>query len=399
MKHVSFCGLRLRALLVTIACAAAALISASPALATSIPAAPPTGTVSPSTTDDWSGAPIFGAAAPEDCGSLTDADIGGFECSVHETTPSVNGTLETVVTLDSTTFTETTQVAMVVWRCVTPTLGLQVCTMVNLTQNIITPPTLPRLQLTYPVTTTDPNGAVTYSVRVVPTDVFVPVGYTACTGYAPADLNNGVHPCNFDTSVLPPPTPQPIPAATFLACTPDATGNRRFLGSGYITDSNGNKLEQAEISVRQRAEKPKSPQGQINHRFLPTKRKFHSKKLACISFHDATKTVEVTGIGWIKIDGGGKPTKVCFRARFQDSGQKTTGDNYTIDTLPFFRNDPSTTSDDTCGAVGVAPESHGGTINKGDFRYRIDERGDDCEYNQYDNDRTYDKDDDYNWTR
>jgi hypothetical protein len=265
-------------------------------------------------------------------------------------------------------------------------------------------PDIPQLRVTFQAIgdAGEPADAtIFYEVRVIPIDVPEPTNYDACAGY----IDNGADPCpnNPALNQQPPDEQNVVPASEFLKCSPGDTGNRRFTGSGAIEDSPGNKTDQVSISVRQRSDKPTMPQGQINHRFFPTKRKFHSKKFACASFHDNTpeKTVEVKGIGWTKVDGQ-KPVKVCFSARFQDSptdtNQKGTGDNFDITTVPFFRNDPSKTSDDTCGRLGTPAEMHGGTITKGNFRYRINDRGDDCEYNEYDHDNTYAKDSDYDWS-
>jgi hypothetical protein len=412
MKHVSFCGLRLRALVVITAFAAAALAFASPALAVNEPAVPLAGTFTkgpPQTADEWTGT-ILGAMAPADCGRVTEVGVEGNICSVHDTDPVDSGTAEVVVMIGAGLMT-TPQVAVGVFRCNDPreTPPLPQVDNATCTQQVAfadqsANPDIPQLRVTFPVIgdLQEPaDAAIFYEVRVIPLETGGEfVDYTACASY----IDTGTDLCENDPRLdqMPqPPVDQPIAADAFLVCNPGAAGNRRLTGSGQITDSNNNKTEQVSVSVRQRSEKPKNPQGQINHRFFPTKRKFHSKKLACASFNDETKQVEVRGIGWVKVDGQ-KPQKVCFVADFQDdpsdTQQKGTGDNFHITTVPFFRNDTSTTTDDTCGRAGVAPETHGGPITKGNFRYRINDRGDDCEYDEYDRDRTYSKDSDYDWS-
>jgi hypothetical protein len=417
MKHVSHCGLRLRALVVITAFAAAALVLAAPALAASEPATPFKGTFTkgpPATTDSWQGE-IFGSAAPADCGRVGDVNNPeGFVCSVHDTNPINDGTAEVVITLD-TSLDPDSQSAVGVFRCVDPierdpvTGAVSLVQIDNATCTIVAFrdqsafPLIPRLRVTFPVNgdnSTEPVDTVFYEVRVIPINTANVVMYTACAGY----IDNGADPCENEAALdqqPPPEAPGVFPAGEFLTCTPGNSGNRRMTGSGRINDATGNPVEQVSVSVRQRSDKPNSPQGQINHRFFPTKRKFHSKQLACASFNDGTKTVEVRGIGWTKVDGQ-KPRKVCFVAHFQDNpgdtNQKGTGDNFDLTTVLFFRNDPSTTLDDTCGQVGTSSETHSGTITKGNFRYRINDRGDDWEYNEYDRDNTYAKDSDYDWS-
>jgi hypothetical protein len=411
--------LRLRALVVITAFAAAALALASPALAVSEPATPFTGTFTknPATTDNWRGE-IFGAAAPADCGRVNDLNqVGGFVCSVHDTNPQDFGTAEVVVTLDTSLALSTPQTAAAAFRCVDPVetdpitgapLPLQIdnatCTQVAFRDQAANP-NIPQLRLTFPVqgdNPAEPVDTVFYEVRVIPietgTDI---IPYTACAGY----IDNGADPCPNDVALnqQPPDQFNTVPASEFLVCSPGDAGNRRFTGSGTV-EVGGAKEQQVSISVRQRAETPNRPQGQINHRFFPTKRKFHSKKLACASFHDATKTVEVRGIGWTKVDGQ-RPRKVCFVSHFQDAdyaagnNQTGKGDNFDITTVPFNRGpDPNSTADDTCGEIGTSPELHNGTLTKGNFRYRINNRGDDCEFDEYDHDNTYNNDNEYDWS-
>jgi hypothetical protein len=419
MKHVSICGLRLRALVLSTALAAAALAFASPAMALSVFAVQPTGTFDrdQATTDEWTGA-IQGAAAPDDCVRVNDPNNTNpfFQCSVHDTNPQDDGTAEVVIMLDTLGVDPESQSAVAVFRCVDPIerdpltgdVSLMqtdnaTCTQIAFRDQSLNPQGLQQLRVTFPVTGDDPAepvDTVFYEVRVIPILTTVEITYTACAGY----IDNGADPCPNDEAldVAPPPgAPGVFPASQFLACTdPGNSGNRRMTGSGQIGDDD-NKTERVSVSVRQRAEKPNSPQGQVNHRFFPTKQKFHSKRLACARFNDETKKLEVRGIGWTKVDGQ-KPRKVCFVAHFQDNpadtNQKGNGDNFDLTTVLFFRNDPNTTADDACGSTSASPDTHGGTITKGNFRYRISDRGNDSEYDEYDRDNSYAKDTDYDWS-
>jgi hypothetical protein len=419
MKHVSFCGLRLRALVVITALAAAALALASPALAVNEAATPFAGSFSKQptqTSDNWNDSlPLFGAMAASECGRVTDPPATDLAvCSVHETNPTDDGTAEVVVTLDlSLVLSDTTpQMAVAVFRCVNPVAAdpatgapLATCTQIAFRDQSAFPD-LAQLRVTFPVTgdnPLEPFDSVFYEVRVIP--ILIAMGdqvrYAACASY----IGTGTDLCLNDErlDVQPAPgTPGVFPAGEFLTCTMAGnSGNRRLTGSGRIDDANGTPLEQVSVSLRQRSEKPNSPQGQINHRFVPTKKKFHSKKLACARFNDDAKKVEARGIGWTKVEGQ-KPRKVCFVSHFQDNpldtNQKGTGDNFDITTVLFFRNDPSTTADDTCGEASTSAEERGGTLTKGNFRYRINDRGEDTEFNEYDRDHSYDKDSDYDWS-
>jgi hypothetical protein len=427
MKHVSFCGLRLRALVVITSCAAAALAFASPALAARSGSLPQAGTITkqtnPPTEDHWTDLDtVFGMMAEADCAPDGDPFAPG-QCSVHELDPLDAGRVEVVV--DLTQFGPTNanpQVAVAAYECRDPVdldpLGQPLPVQTRLDaicdpnaldfRSTQIPPAgtafLPQTRITFNVRNNDPitGEPVFYEIRVIPLQTGLDVvKYAACAGY----IDNGADPCPNDArlNTLPPLPDEPVPADEFLTCNTNgaATGNRRMTGSGQINDPSGAKREQVSVSVRQRAEKRDRPQGQINHRFFPTKRQFHSKRLVCAAFVDPpARTLEVAGIGWVKFDGKNKPQKVCFRARFHDAdGAKNqgTGDNFELQTLPFFRNNTSTTSDDTCGASGVAGESHGGVLTKGNFRYRTD-RGADCEYDDYDRDRSYSRDDEYDWS-
>jgi hypothetical protein len=414
MKHVFFCGTRLRAVIVLTIAAAAFAIQAGNAFAVSEVAQPSPQNLSHATQPVlWTGQ-VLGAANPSDCTSpfeVAPPDSDVFVCSVETLKPLEAGQAEVVVKWADAT----ANLALWVYECIDPTefdtfgqpLVVQVpnpdCHVLGVdasgnptgfsNQNPFTGILEERVAFQARAFNAVPGSVLTYEARTIPIDAPAPVDYSGCAAYL-----DGSDKCPNNPALntkAPKDNNGTFPNSAFLACTQDSTGKRRMNGSGEFRDSSNNKIEHAEISVRQR-DNGKPSQGQINHRSYPDKTKFHSKRLACVSFHDGTKSVDVTGIGYTQIDGQ-KKEKVCFRATFQDSGQKTTGDNYSITTVPFFRNDLSTTADDTCGAPGAVQTNHTRFINKGDFRYGYD-GGSDCEYDEYDRDAANDSDSNYGWS-
>ncbi len=213
----------------------------------------------------------------------------------------------------------------------------------------------------------------TYEVRVLPSSIDIPgTDYQGCAEYTAAA---GAPFCQ----APPPPPPPPAVDATFFTTTctpPDGNIQRQVDGAGKMPSLiPSNHDARFAIHVKRKADKYGNLKLRGKVRFTDDSLvQFRSRNVGCASFNDATKSVEVHGIGSTRPPNQQDPP-VCYRAVATDNGDPGKGkDRFEIEIFDFNQ------SNNTCS--GVASYANNAVITDGNIRYRTqpdqkDDQGED----------------------